>query len=42
MIEVIRAMSLDEKFELLQRLETGEFVGAETLLPIVEAGPLSD
>jgi hypothetical protein len=40
--DAIRSMSLDEKLELLQRLETGEFVGAETPLPIVEAARLSD
>jgi hypothetical protein len=41
-LDVIASMSLDEKFEVLQRLQTGEFVAAETPLPLVEAAPPTD
>jgi hypothetical protein len=39
--DVIRSMSLDEKLELLRRLQGGEFADTATALPIVEAGPPS-
>ena len=38
-IEVIRSMSLDEKLELLGRLQEGEFVSTSSALPVVEPVP---
>jgi hypothetical protein len=37
--DVIRAMSLDEKLELLQRLRTGELVGMAPALASMDAVP---
>jgi hypothetical protein len=39
MIDVIRAMSLEEKLELLRRFEGGEFADTASAVPIVEAVP---
>jgi hypothetical protein len=36
-VEVIRSMSLDEKLELLRRLQGGELADTGSALPIVEA-----
>jgi hypothetical protein len=39
--DVIRAMSLEEKLELLRRLQRGELPDTASALPIVEAVPRS-
>jgi hypothetical protein len=36
-VDVIRSLSLEEKLELLQRLQAGELLAAPPALPIVEA-----
>jgi hypothetical protein len=38
-IDVIRAMSLEEKLELLRRLQGGELAETASAVPIVEAVP---
>jgi hypothetical protein len=38
---VLKSMSLDEKLELLRRLQGGEFADTASALPIVEAVPRS-
>jgi hypothetical protein len=40
-LPVLKSMSLDEKFELLRRLQRGELADTATALPVVEAGPPS-
>ena len=40
-IDVIRAMSLEEKLELLRRLQRGELADTALALPMVEAVPRS-
>jgi hypothetical protein len=39
--EMIRSMSLDEKLEILRRLQRGELADTGSAFPIVEAGPPS-
>jgi hypothetical protein len=39
--EMIRSLSLDEKLELLRRLQGGELADTATASPIVEAGSTS-
>jgi hypothetical protein len=39
--EMIRSLSLDEKLELLRRLQGGELIDTASALPIVEAVPRS-
>jgi hypothetical protein len=34
-LEIVRSLSLDDKLELLRRLQDGEFVSAATALPVV-------
>jgi hypothetical protein len=41
MVDVIRAMSLDEKLELLGRLREGELVSTAPAPPTIEAVPPS-
>jgi hypothetical protein len=41
-VEMIRSMSLDEKLELLRRLQRGELSDTASALPIVEAVPPAD
>ena len=36
---VLKSMSLDEKLELLRRLQDGEFVSTASALPVVEPTP---
>jgi hypothetical protein len=38
-LPVLKSMSLDEKLELLRRLQRGELADTATALPIVEAVP---
>jgi hypothetical protein len=38
-VEVIRSLPLDEKLELLRRLQDGEFVSTASALPVVEPAP---
>ena len=40
-VEVIRSLRLEEKLELLRRLQGGEFADTASALPIVEAVPRS-
>jgi hypothetical protein len=40
-LPVLKSMSLEEKLELLRRLQGGEFADTASALPIVEAGPPS-
>jgi hypothetical protein len=40
-LPVLKSMSLDEKLELLRRLQDGEFADTGSALPIVEAVPRS-
>jgi hypothetical protein len=40
-LPVLKSMSLDEKLELLRRLQRGEFADTGSAFPIVEAGPPS-
>jgi hypothetical protein len=40
-LELVRSLSLDEKLELLRRLQDGEFVPAAPALPVVEPVPPS-
>jgi hypothetical protein len=40
-LPVLKAMSLDEKLELLRRLQGGELADTASALPIVEAVPRS-
>jgi hypothetical protein len=40
-LPVLKAMSLEEKLELLRRLQGGELAGTASALPIVEAVPRS-
>jgi hypothetical protein len=37
--EMIRSLSLEEKLELLRRLQDGEFVSTAAALPAVEPAP---
>jgi hypothetical protein len=36
---VLKSMSLEEKLELLRRLQDGEFVSTASALPVVETAP---
>ena len=38
-LPVLKSMSLEEKLELLQRLQDGEFVSTASALPVVEPAP---
>jgi hypothetical protein len=38
-LELVRSLSLDEKLELLARLQNGEFVSTVPALPAVEPAP---
>jgi hypothetical protein len=38
-LELVRSLSLDEKLELLRRLQEGEFADTASALPVVEASP---
>ena len=38
-LELVRSLSLDEKLELLRRLQDGEFVSTAPGLPVVEPTP---
>jgi hypothetical protein len=38
---VLKSMSLDEKLELLRRLQDGEFASTASALPTIEAVPPS-
>jgi hypothetical protein len=38
-LPVLKSMSLDEKLELLRRLQRGELTDTASALPIVEAAP---
>jgi hypothetical protein len=38
-LPVLKSMSLDEKLELLRRLQDGEFVSTASALPVVEPAP---
>jgi hypothetical protein len=40
-VDVIRSISLDEKLELLRRLQRSEFADTGSAVPIVEAAPRS-
>ena len=40
-LELVRSLSLDEKLELLRRLQDGEFVSTASALPVVEPAPLA-
>jgi hypothetical protein len=40
-LPVLKAISLDEKLELLRRLQGGEFADTASAVPIVEAVPRS-
>jgi hypothetical protein len=40
-VEMIRSMSLEDKLELLRRLQRGELADTGSALPIVEAVPRS-
>jgi hypothetical protein len=40
-LPVLKSMSLDEKLELLKRLQGGEFAETASALPMVEAVPRS-
>jgi hypothetical protein len=38
-LPVLKSISLDEKLELLRRLQDGEFVSTASTLPVVEPAP---